>query len=124
MEQEAKQALPKCLTHPTAVRVAILAWIFLLIVVSLQPVRPPESVAWHRGFHLAAFAITAVLFRSLHAGPRHELQSALTAVLLGAVLELLQTHLRHPFEWWDVRDDAIGAVAGIALYQAACFFWT
>ena len=124
MEPEAKQALTDAMTRSTAVRVVVLAWIVLLTVVSLQPVRPPETVALHREFHLFAFAITAALFRSLHAGPRRGLQAALAAVLLGAVLELLQTHLRHPFEWWDLRDDAIGAVAGIVLYQAACFIWT
>ena len=112
------------MTRSTVIRVAVLAWIVLLTVVSLQPMRPPETVALHREVHLFAFAVTAVLFRSLHAGPRRGLQSAFAAVLLGAVLELLQTHLRHPFEWWDVRDDAIGAVAGIVLYQAACFIWT
>jgi VanZ family protein len=112
------------MTRSTTVRVAILAWIVLVIVISLQPARPSATAALHREFHWFAFAITAVLFRKLHAGPRPGLQSALAAVLLGAALEVLQTHLRYPFEWWDVRDDAIGAVAGILLYQAACFIWT
>jgi hypothetical protein len=112
------------MTRSITVRVATLAWIVLVTVASLQPVRPSETVALHREFHLFAFAVTAVLFRSFQAGPRRELQSVLAAVLLGAALEVLQTHLRYPFEWWDVRDDAIGAVAGIVLYQAACFVWT
>jgi hypothetical protein len=124
VEPEAEQPSRNAMTRSTTVRVAILTWIVLVTVVSLQPMRPPATVALHREFHLFAFAVTAVLFRSLHAGPRRELQSALAAVLLGAALEVLQTHLRYPFEWWDVRDDAIGAVAGILLYQAACFIWT
>ena len=55
MELEAKQRPPNAVTRYSAVRVAVFAWIVLLTVVSLQPMRPPETVTLHREFHLFAF---------------------------------------------------------------------
>jgi hypothetical protein len=102
-------------------------WTAAVVVASLQSHRPPQTAALHRLYHFAVFAVTAVILRRSSAGRWPLLKSALAAAMLGAVLELLQTQTRYPIEWWDIRDDAIGAitgaVAGALAWQAASRLW-
>ena len=94
-------------------------WIAGVAFVSLQSHRPPQTPALHRLFHFAVFAATAVILRTSIAGRRPLLRATLVAVTVGVALELLQTQMRYPIEWWDVRDDAIGVLIGAIVWQAA-----
>lgn len=86
------------------------AWLLLLAIIALQPSRPAPMHIAHRELHFLAFAITALLI------PRKPLQSLTLTVAFGVTLEFLQHLIYHnPMEWWDVRDDAIGATAAIIL---------
>jgi len=109
-------------------------WVTGFVAVSLQPWRPETTSRlsqFHRPFHLAAFAITALLLWRFLAlagsallvprilAARVWITALFATIILGACLELLQ-HLiyRNPMEWWDVRDDALGAIAAILLGRA------
>jgi VanZ family protein len=86
----------------------------VLTIGSLQPERPThEHNALHRLFHFACFGILATLSRLVLKNQRSLLFIILACVILGVGLEFGQ-HLiyRIGIEWDDVRDDAIGAVAG------------
>jgi hypothetical protein len=85
----------------------------------------------HRPFHLIAFALTAILlWGSFDAAgwtllperfrpARAWLDALMATIFLGGAIELLQFALYHnPMEWWDVRDDAMGATAAILLVHA------
>ena len=92
-------------------------WIGLLIIGSLQPVRPGIVTGHHRQVHWAAFAGAALMLLSLARTRRQEALAALAMVMLGISIEVLQ-HLiyRHPMEWRDIADDSIAVAAGLALY--------
>jgi len=98
-------------------------WIAGVAFVSLQSHRPPQTPALHRLFHFAVFAATAVILRTSIAGRRPLLRATLVAVTVGVALELLQTQMRYPIEWWDVRDDAIGVLIGSVAWQTASRLW-
>ena len=110
-------------------------WVGGLIAVSLQPWRPQAATAlagFHRPFHLAAFALTAlVLWRFFDVAggsflprrfpsARGWIHALLATIVLGGIIEVLQ-HLiyRNPMEWGDVRDDALSAIAAILAVHAA-----
>ncbi len=85
-------------------------WVLVLLAISLQPARPAPVHNLHREFHLLAFGITALLIR------RKPWQSVLLTIALGVIIEFLQHLIYHlPLEWWDIRDDAIGAIFAITL---------
>ena len=98
-------------------------WIAAVAITSLQSQRPPQTAALHRLFHFTAFAVTAVILRRAGAGRWAPAGSACAAAMLGAALELLQTRMRYPIEWWDMRDDALGALIGALAYQAVSRLW-
>ena len=95
-------------------------WIVCLVVISLQPYRPlgngqsPSTI--HRIEHLIAFATTGLLLLALSRSRKSEWAAALSILCLAAGIETGQ-HLiyRGAFEWWDVRDDAIGFVIAAIL---------
>lgn len=94
-------------------RLATFFWIALLTATSLQPLRPKPVAPLHRPFHFVAFTVTAVLMhkRAAIAFP--------ATILFGVALELAQSLLYHnPVEWWDIRDDALGALVGVMLSAA------
>lgn len=98
---------------------ALAILIALLIVGSLLPEEAKLALGtqgvFHRPLHIFLFAMAAILSRI--ALPSR-FARVLPALLLGfgMALELVE-HLmfRNAFEWRDVRDDAIGIVAGLAL---------
>ncbi len=66
----------------------------------------------HRIEHAAAFGLLGLLVLPLCRNRIQEWAAAVGIVSLAAAMELAQ-HLVFPrtvFEWWDVRDDAIGLV--------------
>jgi hypothetical protein len=110
------------LKHASTVRIAQ-AWLLMLVLGSLQPVRPGLMVGaagagWHRGMHFLAFAGATLLLLVLARDLRQEIRNAMAVSLLGLSLEYLQ-HLiyRSPMEWWDVRDDGLAILAAFAVYQ-------
>ena len=94
------------------------AWILLLIVGSLQPARPGPVVGLHREVHWLAFSGAAFLLFTISRNRRQEIYSAVAVFILGLSLEFLQ-HLiyRRQMEWWDVRDDTLAILIGLALFQ-------
>lgn len=110
------------------------SWVGVLAAVSLQPWRPGAGASLsqvHRPFHFAAFALTALLLwrflvvvdRTFPASriltARAWLSALVATIVLGGVLELMQHAIyRNPMEWWDVRDDALAAIAAVLVGHA------
>jgi hypothetical protein len=95
-------------------------WIICLVVISVQPYRPlgngQSPSAIHRIEHLIAFATTGLLLFALSHSRKKEWTAALGVLCLAVGIETAQYLLyRGAFEWWDVRDDAIGLVIAAIL---------
>lgn len=109
-------------------------WIVAVIVGSLLPgdlkekigTNPPKGVepvgyegTRHRVIHVCVFGSSYFLLSLLAWNRREELQAAGEVLALGCLIELLQDLVYahgKVFEWWDLRDDAIGiAVAFFTL---------
>jgi hypothetical protein len=75
----------------------------------------------HRLIHFFAFGSSFFLLSLLAAGRREQLEAAGEVMAIGCMIELIQyfaySHGHAAFEWWDVRDDAIGIVAAFLLVQ-------
>lgn len=73
----------------------------------------------HRLIHLLAFGSSYFLLSLLAWNRREELETAGEVLAVGCLVELAQDVMYSHgefFEWWDVRDDAIGiAVAFLAI---------
>jgi hypothetical protein len=84
-----------------------------------QQVHPNKDVILpHRLAHFALFGFTACLLMLLARTNQGEIVSVLLAILLGSVIEFAQHAVyRFTFEWWDVRDDAIGAIGAYVLFR-------
>jgi len=100
-----------------ALRIVASIWIALLIIGSLQPVRPGVVIGHHRQVHWVAFAGAALMLFSLARTRRQEALGALAMFFLGVSIEVLQ-HLiyRHSMEWRDIRDDGLAILVALALY--------
>jgi len=112
-------------------------WISAVIVGSLMPgsakvmLRGSESKhihsrsstgLRHRLLHFVAFGSSFLVLSLLATGKREELKAAGEVMAIGCIVELAQYFIyapRHFFEWWDVRDDAIGIAVAFLLLQIA-----
>jgi len=76
----------------------------------------------HRFIHFIAFGSSFLVLSLLATGRREQLEAAVEIMTIGCIVEIIQflvySH-RQVFEWWDVRDDAIGIVVGFLLLQIA-----
>jgi hypothetical protein len=103
-------------------RVIVVPWTLCLIVGSLLPDDVKESIgthSHHRPYHFIAFGATALLFLLISNTRRQEWISVGGAFALGLSLETLQCLLDGYFEWWDLRDDALGILLAFALFRMA-----
>ncbi len=108
----------------TIFRIAAFIWATALFIGSLQPNRPAHIHYGpiHHTAHVLGFGILTFLLAAGY-GNRHRVTfgSAAAVFAFGFTIELLQHWLyRMPIEWRDVRDDGIGVVAVVALYQIFC----
>ncbi len=109
----------------TLIRRLAQVWFLLLVVGSLQPVRPVMVVGLHaselhRHIHWLAFAGAAFLLLLLARSRRQKIQALVVTCLLGLSLEYLQHFTyRSPMEWLDVRDDTVAILAAVAVYWLA-----
>jgi hypothetical protein len=92
-----------------------IVWITCLVVVSLQPIRPfggGESPSMlHRAGHILSFGTAGLMLLVLSKNRKKEWTAVLAVLCLAVGIESAQHLLyRGPFEWWDVREDAIGLV--------------
>lgn len=72
----------------------------------------------HRIWHFGVFGSTALLLLVQANDLRGRMFAALGAFGLGLSLESLQCQIfGNAFEWWDVRDDAIGVLGAILVYR-------
>ena len=102
----------------TALRSVAWLWLALLIVASLQPIRPGIVKSNHRSIHYVAFAGVALLLLSLSRTRRKEIQGALAIFFLCCTLELAQHFFyRTHFEWGDVADDGIAILLAFVVYR-------
>jgi hypothetical protein len=114
--------LPTKLTRGLLKRIAVI-WIVCLIVASLQPFRPPATTGRashkHQIEHVLVFGATALLLLALARTRKEEMKAAGGVVCLGTVIEISQFLIyRFPaFEWWDVREDTIGAAIALVIHQ-------
>ncbi len=122
---------------PRIVRWFARLWISAVIVGSLLPgsakatLRGSESKhiharsavsLKHRLLHFFAFGSSFFVLSRLAIGRREELQAAGEVMTIGCLVELAQYFIysyRYGFEWWDVRDDAIGIAVTFLLVQIA-----
>jgi len=76
----------------------------------------------HRLIHIFAFGSSFYLLSLLATRRREELEAAGEVMAIGCFVELIQyfvySHDRG-FEWWDVRDDAIGIAAFLLIRIAS-----
>jgi VanZ family protein len=102
----------------------IIAWL-LTAAVTFATLGPPQyrphSVFGQDGEHALAFVLVGLAFGVAY--PRHRLLTAVVAVILIGMLELLQLWMpgRHA-RWEDFIVDALAAWAGIAV--ATVLDWT
>jgi hypothetical protein len=97
-------------------------WTLCLIVGSLLPDHIKEVIgthSHHRPYHFIAFGATALLFLLISSTRRQDWIALGGAFALGVTLETLQFLLDGYFEWWDLRDDALGILLAFALFRMA-----
>ena len=98
------------LTREQLRRLAII-WIFGLVTVSLQPLRPegePQSIV-HNVWHVISFGAAAMTLFALSRSGKQASTAAVGIFCLIIGIESSQHLLyKNPFEWWDMRDDTIG----------------
>jgi len=118
MNDDWRRHLPQRLLRLIAV-----PWTLCLIAGSLSPDYVKESIgthSYHRPFHFISFGATALLFLLISNNRRREWISVCGVFALGVTLEMLQCLLFDGyFEWWDVRDDALGVLIVFALFRMA-----
>jgi hypothetical protein len=104
-------------------------WIVGIIVLSFLPGRDKRwlgtdpfilhhPVTWqHRSGHFFAFGTMAVLLLLGTTSPSAKTVAAASATFLGITIETGQyvLGLSPLLEWWDIRDDVVGILFGIAL---------
>jgi len=101
-------------------------WIIVVVAGSLLPgsakqwigaskqetaARTRQTGYRHRLIHILTFGSTYLLLGLLTCNKREELQAAGEVLAIGFLIELAQDVLYSNgkfFEWWDVRDDALG----------------
>ncbi len=102
-------------------------WIICLIVLSLQPYRPSGTRGRkshkHQIEHVLAFGATALLLLALARNREEALKAFGGVVLLAVAIEISQylIYSLHAFEWWDVRDDTIGAAIALLAHRIRPF---
>jgi VanZ family protein len=91
-------------------------WVICLIVASLQPFRPEATKAHHslkhQIEHVVVFGATGLIFLALARERREDWTATGGVVVLALFIETAQLLIYHTpegFEWWDVRDDTLGA---------------
>jgi hypothetical protein len=125
--------LPRIVTA-RALRIFTLVWIACVIAGSLMPgsaknslgttdelrMRSPYEVGGvaHRIWHFGVFGSTALLLLVQAKDRRGWVFAVLATFGLGLSLEFLQWRIYgSAFEWWDVRDDAIGVLGAALMYR-------
>jgi TRAP-type uncharacterized transport system fused permease subunit len=99
-------------------------WILFVIVLSLQPARVADTLGrnlHHQILHVALFGVTALVLLPLSRSRREQFNAIASVVCLATAIEISQYLIYHLpwFEWWDIREDAIGAVIALLIHQ----FW-
>jgi hypothetical protein len=120
---------------PVPVRVArwfVRLWIFVVVVGSLLPGSAKASLhasqarrtysgsTKHRLIHFGAFGSSFLVLSILAIGRREQLEAAAEVMTIGCIVEVTQYFVyshAQVFEWWDVRDDAIGIAVAFLLVQ-------
>ena len=102
-------------------RVSVI-WIVCLILLSLQPARIPETGGRsyrHQILHVIVFGATGLLLLALARNRKEEFKATAGVVCLAAAIEISQYLIYHLplFEWWDVREDTIGAAIALLIHQ-------
>ena len=95
-------------------------WLTAVIGASLLPVRVKQFThtvgPLHHILHIVAFAGITFGISCWARGRRRIVVVTLSAVCLGALVELLQHHFyRDTYEWVDVLDDGLGGLVGCVL---------
>jgi hypothetical protein len=109
-------------------------WVLLVIIGSFLPATSKEAigtlntpeaatagraVARHRIAHFLTFGSTALLLVLISETAAQEIWAGFAVAALGFILECSQFALigLTEMEWWDVRDDALAAVAVLLIAQ-------
>ncbi len=74
----------------------------------------------HRIAHMVIFGATGLLFLLLADRPKDQVRAVGSALSLGFGIELTQfaVGFSRVFEWWDLRDDAIGILGVVFIFRA------
>jgi FtsH-binding integral membrane protein len=114
---------------PKAVHWLARLWIAAVIVGSLLPGSAKVALhtsnnVRHRLIHFFAFGSSFLVLSLLATTRQEELQAAAEVLVMGCIVELAQYSVsvfshRPIFEWWDVRDDAIGIAVAFLLIQVS-----
>jgi len=97
--------------------------VLALVIGSILPEDAKVAIGTHyqhRLYHLLSFGSTAYLLTLIARTARERLYALLFVIALGAALEFSQHGIfGNPIEWWDIRDDTLGAFAAALLSQWA-----
>ncbi len=107
------------------VRGALLAaWVAAVASLSLLPLEWKYELgtkgAWHDGGHVAAFAVTALLYLHWRGAPAREVWRAWPVAVFAIAIEFGQMwFFDNDFEWWDVGTDLLGIAlaTGVRLFS-------
>jgi ABC-type Fe3+-siderophore transport system permease subunit len=94
------------------------AWVACVVFYSLFPWRPKLAVAGitHEIGHFLVFGSTTYLLLLIAQSARQRIWAPIAVIALGIAIEYSQHWIfGSPLEWWDMRDDAYGAVAAYLL---------
>lgn len=90
-----------------------MAFVALVIYLSVTP-HPIDAPMWmnFKLGHIAAYAWLMFWYAQIFRGNRQRLAIGLAFFLMGVALEYVQGMIGRDFSYKDMRDDAIGVVAG------------
>ena len=93
-----------------------------MIIGSLAPNSVKDAIgthSHHRPYHVIVFGATAILFLLISQTRRQEWIAVAGALGIGVAVEILQCLSDGYFEWWDLRDDALGILVAFFLFRLA-----
>jgi hypothetical protein len=113
---------PLLSSQPGPRRVRLIVWTTCLAALSLMPLSVKRTIGTtgvlHNGGHLAAFAITGILFLQWRRPSRFQPWLLWPPAAFALALESAEAVLFHnAFEWRDVATDVLGLLTGLLIYR-------
>ena len=80
--------------------------------------RFPSALSPHRVLHLLAFGVLAALSAKTTCRPSSRILAVAGVIAFGGAIEMAEFLKSHNvFEFWDLRDDSLGALLGLMVLE-------